>query len=57
MKKKIQKILDKDGSGQLNTDIGENGAWLHIIPEILIQDKDIKCEVKTITFLDNIIEE
>lgn len=57
MKKKIQKILDKDGSGQLNTDIGENGAWLHIIPKILIQDKDIKCEVKTITFLDNIIEE
>lgn len=57
MKKKIQKTHNKDGSGQLNTDTGKNGAWLHIIPKILTQDKDIKCEVKTITFLDNIIEE
>lgn len=44
MKKKVQQVRGKDGSGQLDIDMGGNVAWLHIIPKILFQVKDTKCE-------------
>lgn len=44
MKKKVQKIHGKDGSGQLDIDMGVNVACFHIISKILFQVKDTKCE-------------
>lgn len=44
MRKKVQQIHSKDGSGQLDIDMGKNGAWLQIIQKILFQVKDTQYE-------------